>query len=74
VEGDEGEYEESLVVVGEPDAEWLVNDGVRLMSESRYEWEQFHEVFCACLDEMGLMYEVLPCTARDIADRVWNLS
>lgn len=60
----------SLVVVGETGAEWLVDDGVVLMPQSREEWAQSHELFCGYLEELGLVYEVLPRNVRDIAQRV----
>lgn len=60
----------SWVVVGEPGAEWLVDDGVRLMPETREAGVQFHELFCGCLEDLGLVCEVLPCTVGDIAERV----
>jgi predicted ATPase len=61
----------SVVVVCEAGAaDWLVNDGVRLMPESREDWIGFHQLFCSCLDDWGLVYEVLPCDMTSLHERV----
>lgn len=43
----------SVVIVCEAGADWLTDDGVRLMPESREDWIGFHELFCSCLDKWG---------------------
>jgi predicted ATPase len=53
---------DSVVIVCQAGADWLLDDGVRLMPENR--------LFCSCLDEWGLDYEVLPWTLMDIDKRV----
>lgn len=60
----------SVIIVCEAGTEWLINDGVRLMPESREEWIEFHELFCSCLDALGLRYEVLPSTMTILHERV----
>jgi predicted ATPase len=61
---------ESVIVVCEAGADWLTDDGVRLMPESREDWIDFHQLFCRCLDELGLNYEVLPCGTTSLRERV----
>lgn len=61
---------QSLVVVCEAGADWLVDDGVRLMPEDRNDWVAFHELFCESLKDEGLDYVVLPCEVKDLAERV----
>lgn len=61
---------DSVVIVCQAGADWLLDDGVRLMPENREAWIQFHRLFCSCLDEWGLDYEVVPCTLIDIDKRV----
>lgn len=61
---------QSLVVVCEAGAEWLVDDGVRLMPEDKADWTAFHDLFCASLEEEGLQFVVLHCEMKDLKDRV----
>jgi predicted ATPase len=61
---------ESVVIVCEAGANWLMDDGVRLMPESQDDWVSFHQFFCRCLDDWGLSYEVLPCEMTSLLDRV----
>lgn len=61
---------ESTIVVCEAGADWLLDDGVRLMPENREAWIQFDRLFCKCLDDWGMRYEVLPCTLTAIDERV----
>lgn len=61
---------DSLVIVCQAGADWLVDDGVRLMPENREEWIEVDQLFCTCLDEWRLDYEVVPCTLTDIDERV----
>lgn len=65
-----GRMKESVVVVCEPGADWLTDDGVRLMPESREEWIDFHRLFCRSMDDLGLSYDVLPCDVAAIGDRL----
>jgi nicotinamide riboside kinase len=60
----------SMVIVCEAGVGWLVDDGTRLMPESREDWINFHQLFCNRLDDFGLAYEVLPCDVTDLAERV----
>jgi hypothetical protein len=34
--------------------DWLTDDAVRLMPEGRYDWIGFQQLFCGCLDDLGL--------------------
>jgi nicotinamide riboside kinase len=61
---------DSVVIVCQAGADWLLDDGVRLMPENQEAWIEFHQLFCSCLDEWGLDYEVVPCTLIDIDKRV----
>lgn len=60
----------SLVVVCEAGADWLVDDGVRLMPENKEDWVAFHDLFCELLRDAGLDFVVLPCEMKDLAERV----
>lgn len=60
----------SLVVVCEAGADWLVDDGVRLMPENKEDWVAFHNLFCELLRDAGLDFVVLPCEMKDLAERV----
>ena len=62
--------EHSLVIVCEAGADWLIDDGVRLMPEDKKDWVAFHDLFCSSLKEAGLEYVVLPCEMKDLAERV----
>ncbi|CZT47009.1 uncharacterized protein RSE6_07532 [Rhynchosporium secalis] len=62
--------EQSLVVVCEAGADWLIDDNVRLMPESKDAWTGFHQLFCACLDTWGVNYGVLPCAITAHQDRI----
>ena len=62
--------ERSLVIVCEAGADWLVDDGVRLMPEDRKDWVAFHDLFCESLKDAGLDFVVLPCQIKDLAERV----
>lgn len=61
---------ESVVIVCEAGADWLTDDGVRLMPNNPEEWIEFHVFFCSCMDAWGLKYEVLPCKMVAIEERV----
>ena len=60
----------SLVVVCAAGADWLVDDGVRLMPEDRKDWVAFHDLFCESLKDAGLSFVVLPCEVKDLSERV----
>lgn len=60
----------SLVIVCEAGADWLTDDGVRLMPESKEDWVETHRIFCELMDELGIEYEVLPCVVTDRRKRV----
>ncbi|KAF7546295.1 hypothetical protein G7Z17_g8548 [Cylindrodendrum hubeiense] len=65
----------SLIVVCEAGADWLVDDGVRLMPQDRDDWVDFHREFCQVLEQVGLHYEVIPCAIAGIDERtafVWS--
>ena len=62
--------EHSLIVVCEAGADWLVDDGVRLMPENREDWVAFHNLFCSSLKDAGLEYVVVPYEMKDMAERV----
>ncbi len=61
---------QSLVVVCEAGADWLIDDGVRLMPEDKADWTALHDLFCSLLRDAGLDYVVLPCEVKDIGERV----
>ncbi len=60
----------SLVVVCEAGADWLIDDGVRLMPEDKEDWVAFHHLFCESLRDAGLEFVVLPCQVKDMTERV----
>ena len=62
--------ERSLVVVCEAGADWLVDDGVRLMPEDKKDWVAFHDLFCQSLKDTRLDFVVLPCHIKDMQERV----
>ena len=62
--------EQALVVVCEAGADWLFDDGVRLMPTSKEEWINFHRLFCALLDTGTIGYVVLPFNMTDSTERV----
>ena len=62
--------ERSLVVVCEAGADWLVDDGVRLMPEDKKDWVAFHDLFCQSLEDARLDFVVLPCHIEDLQERV----
>ncbi|KAI2628894.1 AAA domain-containing protein [Hypoxylon sp. NC1633] len=61
---------DSLVVVCEAGADWLIDDGVRLMPTSREEWLEVHSEFCRALEDFGLTYEVLSCKVEAMEHRL----
>lgn len=64
------QMERSLVVVCEAGADWLVDDGVRLMPEDKKDWVAFHDLFCQSLKDVKLNFIVLPCHIKDLQERV----
>ena len=61
---------EGLVIVCGIGGEWLVDDGIRLMPESRDDWVKIQSVFCSLLDELGMQYTILPSSVRNLGSRV----
>ncbi|ORY59518.1 AAA domain-containing protein [Pseudomassariella vexata] len=59
----------SLVIVCEAGANWLVDDGVRLMPSGE-EWMETHRDFCQVLKSAGLKYEILPWRIGIMDERV----
>ena len=59
-----------LVVMCGVGGEWLVDDGIRLMPESRDDWAEFQSLFCSLMDELGIEYTILPSSVRDLGSRV----
>ena len=51
---------EGVVAVCEAGGEWLINDGVQLMSDDRIAWCEMHTRFCSTLNDLGVIYTVLP--------------
>lgn len=62
--------QKSLVVVCEAGADWLFDDGVRLMPTSKDDWMAFHSLFCASLDAAGVEHVVLPFSMTGSTERV----
>lgn len=60
----------SLVIVCEAGADWLLDDGVRLMPTSMEDWVGFHSLFCASLDSAGVEYSILPYNITTTTGRV----
>ncbi|KAK2028150.1 hypothetical protein LX32DRAFT_720980 [Colletotrichum zoysiae] len=61
---------QAMIVVCEAGADWLYDDGVRLMPLDRDEWIRIHDVFCTLMDGLGLSYVVLPAKLTDLSARV----
>ncbi|KAI4196046.1 MAG: hypothetical protein LQ346_003301 [Caloplaca aetnensis] len=59
-----------IVIVCESGGEWLVDDGVRLMPQDRDAWLQMHDAFCEMLEELSIVYHVLPVSMPDLRSRV----
>ncbi|KAI4179760.1 MAG: hypothetical protein L6R41_007649 [Letrouitia leprolyta] len=59
-----------LVIVCEAGGDWLIDDGVRLMPQDRDSWLQMHMAFCEMLDELDIMYHVLPVSITSLSQRV----
>ena len=60
----------SLIVVCEAGADWLKDDGVRLMPDDKADWIALHELFCKTLDESHMDCVVLPHTVGGHQERV----
>lgn len=52
--------QKSLVIVCEAGADWLYDDGVRLMPTSKDDWVAFHSLFCTSLKMADIAYIILP--------------
>jgi len=61
---------DGVIIVCESGADWLTDDGVRLMPLDKEEWVAFHVLFCEFLNTLGLAYTVLPARLMDIWERV----
>ncbi|KAL8665417.1 MAG: hypothetical protein Q9202_002310 [Teloschistes flavicans] len=67
-----------VVMLCEPNAEWLIDDGVRLMPRDQGEWLELHSHFANLLAGSGIAYTVLPSSVGQLAERVrfvvdlWN--
>lgn len=59
-----------LIIICGTGGDWLIDDGIRLMPESRDDWTAFESVFCSLLDEFGMQYTILPSSIRDLGSRV----
>lgn len=59
----------SLIVICEPVAAWLVPDGLRLALDES-ESQSFHDFFLEVLGDLGLNHTVLPGTIKNINERV----
>ena len=66
----EGWMKDGLVIVCEAGGEWLVDDGVRLMPDDRVAWCEMHKRFCSTLDDLGIVYTVLPSSISQLETRV----
>lgn len=64
--------QEGRVIVCEPVADWLKDDGTgfRPIPEDKEQWFAVHEEFCELLNDLGWEYEVLPSTMTHHEDRV----
>lgn len=62
--------QKSLVIICEAGADWLIDDGVRLMPTSKDDWVAFHSLFCASLEAEGVEYIVLPHSMVGSTERV----
>ncbi|KAL8743404.1 MAG: hypothetical protein Q9190_004238 [Brigantiaea leucoxantha] len=60
----------SLMVVCEAGADWLTDDGVRLMPKDNQSWIELHDLFCESLDLVGLEYVVLSRHVIHLNERV----
>ena len=60
----------ALIVVCEPGAPWLYDDGTRLMPLDETEWTTTHETFCRFLDKLELSYLVARKELMNMRDRV----
>lgn len=66
----EQKMRKGLVIVCEAGGEWLVDDGVRLMPQNRDAWLQMHTTFCETLNELDIVYHVLPASIKDPLQRI----
>ncbi|KAL8765953.1 MAG: hypothetical protein Q9194_006409 [Teloschistes cf. exilis] len=67
-----------VVILCEPNAKWLIDDGVRLMPRDQSEWLKLHSHFSDLLAGNGIEYTVLPSSIAQLTERVnlvvdqWN--
>ncbi|ROW12902.1 hypothetical protein VPNG_04762 [Cytospora leucostoma] len=64
--------QEGRVIVCEPVADWLKDDGsgFRPIPEIKEQWLAVHTEFCELLNGLGLRYEVLPARITSLEERV----
>jgi len=58
------------ILVCEPGAAWLRDDGVRLMPLDIDEWKSLHQSFCQILRQLDIAFKVVPKEMTDIHERV----
>ncbi|KAL4932418.1 ATP/GTP-binding protein [Aspergillus undulatus] len=61
---------EALVILCPPVADWLKDDGVRLMARTWTEWEDTHIAFLEVLEANGIPFHVIPPEVLDLGERV----
>jgi hypothetical protein len=59
----------SVIILCEPVAAFLLDDGVRLMPDDMDEWMRVHREFCDTLQDYGLSYHVVGDRIRDLTQR-----
>lgn len=64
--------EESRIIVCEPVADWLEDDGTghRPIPELKENWLAVHGEFCKLLDGLGWKYDILPSSIMSLEERV----
>ncbi|KAJ2897736.1 P-loop containing nucleoside triphosphate hydrolase [Zalerion maritima] len=60
----------SVIIVCEAGADWLLDDGVRLMPKDKQDWVGLNDGFRALLEAQGISHDILPHTMTDIGKRV----
>ncbi|ROT42966.1 hypothetical protein SODALDRAFT_327131 [Sodiomyces alkalinus F11] len=65
-----GRMATSLVILCEPSADWLLDDGVRLMPLDMEEWTETFRTFRALLEREGVEYHVVPSVMSGLEERV----
>jgi predicted ATPase len=65
-----GRMRRSLVILCPPRADWLYDDGIRLMAEDWDDWEDTHRVFQKLLGDCHIRYHLIPDSISSPSDRV----